>query len=313
MLTLIKVVISVSLIALVFFNIKSKPELADSDFLIRFLDIAPQSLIAAFGLLFLSMILNSLQWHWLLSAQKIEINFKDSLKYYFVGLFFNNFMLGNAGGDVKKIYDITKKHDSLGGGFTATIFDRLFGLFFLNGLSLAMGVFFFAKDPNLSLYILPSTFLFVSFIVVFCALFSQRFGDFSSKIFRTIRMDFVANKFDSIRSHFYLYRKWNLWLKIIPMSSFIQILRVSVHYVIALGLGIDLPISYFLYFIPIIAVVSALPISIGGFGPREFVAQKLFLVAGVSLVDSVIIQLLAYGVTLIVSLLGAIEFMRPKK
>ena len=53
--------------------------------------------------------------------------------------------------------------------------------------------------------------------------------------------------------------------------------------------------------------MSALPISIGGFGPREFLAQSLFARAGVPGLESVVIQLLAYFVSLILSLFGAVD------
>jgi hypothetical protein len=62
--------------------------------------------------------------------------------------------------------------------------------------------------------------------------------------------------------------------------------------------------------------VSALPISIGGFGPREFLAQSLFARAGVASLESVVIQLLAYFVSLLLSLFGAFAFLlggKPEK
>jgi hypothetical protein len=58
-----------------------------------------------------------------------------------------------------------------------------------------------------------------------------------------------------------------------------------------------------------VALVSALPISIGGFGPRELLAQSLFAKAGVPVLESVIVQLLAYLAGLVISLFGAIFFV----
>jgi len=76
-----------------------------------------------------------------------------------------------------------------------------------------------------------------------------------------------------------------------------------------LSIGVDISISWYFYYIPLIAVVSALPISIGGFGPRELMAQTLFMRVGVSSMEAVIMQLLAYSVNLAVSLLGAFQFL----
>ena len=71
----------------------------------------------------------------------------------------------------------------------------------------------------------------------------------------------------------------------------------------------DLSISWYFYYIPLVAIVSALPISIGGFGPRELLAQSLFARAGVPGLESVVIQLLAYFVSLVLSLFGAFVFL----
>ena len=62
-----------------------------------------------------------------------------------------------------------------------------------------------------------------------------------------------------------------------------------------------------------IAVISALPISIGGFGPRELLAQSLFAKAGVPGLESVLVQLLAYLASLLLSLFGAIFFWCDRK
>jgi hypothetical protein len=60
-------------------------------------------------------------------------------------------------------------------------------------------------------------------------------------------------------------------------------------------------------------VISALPISIGGFGPRELLAQSLFAKAGVPGLESVLVQLLAYLASLLLSLFGAIFFWCDRK
>ncbi len=77
--------------------------------------------------------------------QNVNLSYGRLLKLYFVGLFFNNFMPGNVGGDFKKVYDIRVQggQDSVGAGLTATFFDRIFGLFFLNALALGVGALFF--------------------------------------------------------------------------------------------------------------------------------------------------------------------------
>ncbi len=197
-----------------------------------------------------------LQWKLLLEKQNVKMGYGHLLKLYYVGLFFNNFMPGNVGGDAKKVYDIRMQggQDSVGAGLTATFFDRLYGLFFITLFALAMGLLFFMHDEAQRSFMWPSVWIFLG-------------------------------------------------------SALTQGLRILVHYFCGIAVGVDLSISWYFYYIPLVAIVSALPISIGGFGPRELLAQSLFARAGVPGLESVVIQLLAYFVSLVLSLFGAFVFL----
>ena len=112
---------------------------------------------------------------------------------------------------------------------------------------------------------------------------------------------------------FQKFRSKKLWVNIICLSTVTQSLRIFVHFFCGIAVGVTLSMSWYFYYIPLVAIVSALPISIGGFGPREFLAQSLFARAGVPGLESVVIQLLAYFVSLILSLFGAVVFLMGQK
>ena len=229
-----------------------------------------------------------LQWKLLLERQGVHMGYGHLLKLYYVGLFFNNFMPGNVGGDVKKVYDIRMQggQDTVGAGLTATAFDRLYGLFFVTLFALAMGALFFGHDEAQRAFLWPSVWIFLGFCGLFAGLCSRRLGNLCC-----------------------LFRSLKLWIQISLLSAVTQSLRILVHYFCGIAVGVDLSISWYFYYIPLVAIVSALPISIGGFGPREFLAQSLFARAGVASLESVVIQLLAYFVSLLLSLFGAFAFL----
>lgn len=255
-----------------------------------------------------------LQWKLLLDRQQVEMGYLHLVKLYFVGLFFNNFMPGNVGGDVKKIYDVCKQGDqkTVGGSVTATFFDRLFGLFFLNVLALGVGALFFIYDPAQRPFLLPSFWVFLGFCALLACLFSKRLGKIlawgSGKVLPASAQERVLH----FQQRFQNYRSARLWIEITVLSAATQGLRVVVHYFCGLAIGLDIDISWYFFFIPMVAVVSALPISIGGFGPREFLAQSLFERIGVPGLSSVLVQLLAYFVSLAVSLFGAVFFLTER-
>ncbi len=265
--------------------------------------------------LVLSNFTGCLQWKLLLERQNVRMGYAHLVKLYFVGLFFNNFMPGNVGGDVKKVYDIRMQGDqkTVGGGLTATFFDRLFGLFFLNVLALLVGLLFFIYDPEKRIFLLPSFWVFLGFCALFAGLFSKRLGRIFACLTGKVLPVSAQVRVLHFQQRFQNYRQPKLWLDITALSAVTQGLRIVVHYFCGLAIGLDIDISWYFFFIPMVAVVSALPISIGGFGPRELLAQSLFERIGVSGLASVIVQLLAYLVSLLVSLVGAVFFLTEKR
>jgi glycosyltransferase 2 family protein len=294
-------------------NIAATPGMNSGDFWNLLGSLDPAYLVVALLCLGVSNLTGCAQWRVLLATQGISKRYTTLLRVYFVGLFFNNFMPGNIGGDFKKVYDLrADSGQTVGAAFSATVFDRIFGLFFLNVLALTVGVLFFLRDPAQRYFLLPSFWVFLGFVTFMVALFSRRAGRQIGRVVRRVLPERFAERFARLQNRFHDFRNTKLWSQLIVISAVTQILRVLVHYFCGRALGVDINVSWYFYYIPMVAVVSALPISIGGFGPRELLAQSLFARAGVGSMQSVVIQLLAYLVSLAISLLGALEFLRRK-
>ena len=310
----LKIAMTVGPAWLVWRKIQDMPGLESEHFLSLLQSFGWQwILLAALALIF-SHIFGAAQWRLLLITQGITMPYKEVLRIYFVGLFFNNFMPGNVGGDIKRIYDIkAESGEKLGAGVSATLFDRVFGLFFLNALAMAVGLLFFIWDPKQSWLLVPPFAIFAAFCVLFAALFSRRLGLLFERIATRLFPVALVEKFTSLRDRFHLFRNKKLWLQVTLLSAVVQTLRVSVHWFCALSIGLHVNVSWYFYFIPLVAMVSALPISVGGFGPREWLAQYLFSRIGVGPLESVLVQFLATGVNLAVSLYGGIIFLFRRK
>jgi uncharacterized protein (TIRG00374 family) len=300
-----KLCLTLGLGYLVWRNIAATPGMESDDFWEAIAGIRWNFVVCALGVLALSNFTGCLQWKLLLEKQKVVFPYKDLLRYFYVGLFFNNFMPGNVGGDVKKVYDIhSRSQETVGATVSATAFDRLFGLYALNILALVVGALFFWKDPAQRFFVLPSLWVFLGFSVFLALLFSRRLG----RVFHIL-----GRRARHLQERFLAFRDAKLLLQIVSLSGVTQILRVLSHFFCGLALGVDIAVSWYFYYIPMVAMVSALPISIGGFGPRELLAQKLFALAGVGSMQAVLVQLMAYLSNLVVSLAGAVEFLRHKK
>ena len=180
----LKLVVTIVPAYFVYRNIVMAPDWSIDDLYRLFTTHSIWPLFVALLCLGLSNFTACLQWKLLLEKQNVRLGYGHLLKLYYVGLFFNNFMPGNVGGDAKKVYDIRMQggQDSVGAGLTATFFDRLYGLFFITLFALAMGLLFFMHDEAQRSFMWPSVWIFLGFCALFAALCSRRLGRLLCKI-----------------------------------------------------------------------------------------------------------------------------------
>jgi len=303
---LIKLLVSAVLCFFVWQSIASTPGINSYNFSLIMRNIDYKYLVFAIFCIFLSYFSGCFQWKLLLATQNVKMTYVNLLRFYFVGSFFNNFMPGNVGGDLKKIYDINQNsEETVGAAISATVLDRLCGLYMLCAFALAVGFAFFWRDPNQKYFLLPSLLIFIGFSFAIGMLFSRRFGNL---IFGKV-LSFLGERVLHLHRRFQAFRTNKLFSQLFLLSTVTQGLRVLSHYFCALSIGVDIDISWYFYYIPLVAIVSALPISIGGFGPREFMAQALFARVGVGSMEAVLMQFLAYLANLVVSLIGVVDFL----
>ncbi len=123
----LKIAVSLGLIAFLV------AKLSPSDLLSQLSRLESPPILIALAVFFVSAVLGAWQWHRLLAAEGVSLSFSKSFRIYFVGLFFNNFLPAGVGGDIVKIYDVTKFGNDPYKVFATTVLDRVIGI---AGLSL---------------------------------------------------------------------------------------------------------------------------------------------------------------------------------
>lgn len=86
------------------------------------------ALLAITGLIFLSRIATFARWHVLLQIDKIQVNWRDSLRLTFAGLFAANFLPSTIGGDVVRLAGAMRIGMSGSLAAASLIVDRLIGM-----------------------------------------------------------------------------------------------------------------------------------------------------------------------------------------
>ena len=273
----------------------------------------------AVGTFILSNFLGAFQWQKLLRGQGIAFGYKRAVNLYFIGLFFNNFLPSSLGGDVVKIYSVSRVEKRGREGLAATFVDRFAGLFLLSLFALSSSVWLLvtggqAVKQDILTYI---AFVVVIFILATAFLFSRRIGRLVYEVFLARFNPLgLKDKFRKGHEFFHTYRhQYRLAGEVFLLSLVIQLARVAVHYFCALSIGFEISFIYFLVFVPLIAMAAVIPISFGGLGVRESTAPFLFTsMAAVAAVDpqgslAVTTQLLASLVGIMVGLIGGALFI----
>jgi uncharacterized protein (TIRG00374 family) len=254
----------------------------------------------------LSNLLGTAQWHLLLRVQQIPISFGQSLLVYHVGVFFNNVLLGNIGGDAMRIYDIRRLSGQASGGVAATAMDRFVGLFSTCTLAL-IAYLVLPEVHDLASVLAP---IWLGLLVVMGAGVSRRAGLYCEGLARRFLPARLADIAGSLRQSMGAYRhQYGLLLGIWGLSLAVQLCRVLVYWAAGLAVGMEIPLGYYVCFQPIAAIIAALPISVGGLGVRENVVVKLFGSVGAAANLSFAMSLLGYLAGILASLLGGVAFI----
>lgn len=305
---LLKIIFSVILIAYLFLK------LGTQEIISQFISANIWWILLAVITFTFSNVLGAIQWYFLMKVTGIHLPLFRVIAYYYSGLFFNNFLIGYVGGDAIRIYDISKASGDSAHAISTVFFDRLIGFAMLTTLAL-FSILAWRNIIQSNTIILVVLFIFLCWVLSFIVIFNARIARKAGWIFRIIFPAKIYAKIRNVYSSINSFKDAKKTLvSVILISLFVQALRIIVHYFCALSVGLNLHIKYFVIFIPIIALLSSLPISIGGIGIRESSAVALFSQLKTLQPGSVVaFEFLAYLVGLIATIPGGLFFILRKE
>ncbi len=269
----------------------------------------PEWLAAAFGLLLFSNLVGAYQWSRLLRAVGIEIPLWRVCAYYHVGLFFNNFLPANIGGDVARVADASRHGGTRAAAISTVLLDRLIGTLALATLALVTTL------PAIDAFRLRVAYLallafFVLSVGLVWAVFHPALLPKAERVLARVGLGSLRPHLDDLAARLKGFRgQRGLFLKLLSVALVVQVARVCVHALVARSLGLSIPLPYFFLFVPLLAVIVSLPISFNGIGVREGAGVVLFGLVGASRAQAFSLQFTTYLVAVAVSLLGGVVFL----
>lgn len=271
---------------------------------------------AALAVYAVSALAGAQQWAWILRAAGLTTPAAEIRRLYFVGLFFNNFLPANIGGDAYKIVDLGRRERCPGKVFCATLLDRLVGLAALTMVAaIAAGACRLAGIP------LPRVAWALAAVFgvlggALAVLVSRRLRALLPRLLVRLRLPALAARAAAITAEFQVYRGRPGWLgRIVLFSVGVQTLRVVVHLLVALGLRLDPSGSQALQLvvlIPLLALSLTLPVTINGIGLRETVSSALLVFTGLPVHGVVAMEMVAFLVMVLLSLTGGVLWWRGR-
>ncbi len=284
-------------------------QLALDDLAGIFAQMRPDLFVGAVLFFVLSNCLGTVQWFLLLRAQDLPVSFRQALIFYFIGVFFNNVLLGNIGGDALRIYDIKRLTGSSRRGAAATVMDRFIGLF--STCTLALAAWALIADVRVVSLITVLGPVWLALAIVLAAGLSRRLGRRLQALADRLLPARGARIFADVRDSVFVYRQRTHLLTLAWVISLgVQFSRILVYWTAGLAVGLQMSsLPYFIGFQPLAAVIAALPISIGGLGVREGVLIELFGRVGIIESQAFALSLLGYAAGIAASLLGGIAFI----
>ena len=266
-------------------------------------------LLAAAALMLASNLTGAFQWSRLLNAVEIRIPLWKVCAYYHVGLFFNNFLPANIGGDIARVVDASRYSRTRAAALATVVMDRALGTLALAGLALVTSIPAIDRF-HLSLAYLALVGFFLASLTFLWALFHPRFLAAVEAVMARVGLARLKPHLDELALNLAGLRdQRGLLLRVFLIALVVQVARIGVHALVARAFGLHIELTYFFLFVPLLAVIVSLPISFNGIGVREGAGIVFFGWVGVSRTAAFSLQFTTYLVAVAVSLLGAVVFL----
>lgn len=258
-----------------------------------------------------AVILSAYKWQLLLIARGCSLSIGALTKYYFVGLFMNNFLPSSIGGDLMRIYQVGKRIGNNNEAAASVILERLLATL---GLIIPAAVALLPNRILLGKVLLPV----ISFLVI-CLIFA--FIIAKPAIVKPLaRVPWkwwqkTVTRLREINNIIQAYRsKPAAVIKVIVYSVMFQMVVVCINYYLVRAMGIShISLWQCTLMVPVISAVSMIPISINGLGVREGAYVLLFGTLGLSSSQAVTLSLLFFIIVTLVSLVGGIFFVLERE
>ena len=291
-----KIAISVGVLAYILIVRVDLSALAKAILSARWGYLAVAALLALAG-----VALRAVRWLALLRGLDIHVPLKRLVRLYFVGTFFNIFLLSGFGGDAIRMMELARHSKKTPEAIGTVLVDRATGLWVLFLMGLVALPFAAPSIPAQTVLLVAA--VATAVVVGGWVVMGTRFVPWLGSRMRLPGQAKLERFYHAVSGCGYLALG-----QACAVSLVFNFMNVTVNYLIALGLNVRLPFGVFFAFAPLLSLSLMLP-SIGGLGVRESVHMLVYGIVDVSEATATAMGLVTFGLqTLIPGLIGALLY-----
>lgn len=229
-----------------------------------------------------------LRWVLLLRASGNPISIADATRLFLVSSFVGSFLPAGVGADAARAYGLARENTSGSEALASVAVDRLLGVVSLVLMAI-IGVIAWAPEGRTDWRIAAGIVVaLMACVTVFWAnewmrwiVPARRHEGFFAR--RVLRLTDAVGRYRDRRG---------VLVHVLVWSIVVQVMRITQAYVLAIGLGMTVPFTYFLLFMPLGLLMLLLPISISGFGLPQAMIVWLLQPMGVPDIQSLALSTL---------------------
>src|SRR5580765_315098 len=274
---------------------------------------SPFWMAIAFTIYALNVLLSVWRWWLLVEAQDVDVPARKLVESMLVALFFNNFLPSNIGGDVIRIGDTAKAARSKTLATTIVLADRTMGMMGLVLVAACGASVVASATGHVRLPIWPSWLWagFIAGVVVGVPMIWSPAG--VGRLLQPLTIlhpEWVGLRIESVTTTLERFRNHpGALASCFGGAVMVQMASVAFHLAIVRALGIRIGLFDLAVLVPLAGVLQMLPISVNGFGVREWTFSMYFGRLGLSYESAILLSLSATAMVMLFSLSGAAVYV----
>jgi hypothetical protein len=263
------------------------------------------------GVFFVATLLATVRWKILLKVQGIDMGWVKTWQLFMIGMFFNLFMLGSTGGDVVKMFlTMREARNNKAAALLSVFMDRIIGMMALILISLG---FLYLRYDVLS-HSPASAALLTSLLWLLAAAVVMTLGMFFGSAFGWVhylpKWTPLRGRIVEVSAACHMYAKeWRQTIWAFLVSFPLLAMFFITFYCAAKAFTDQLGLIDVFSVMPIVAVITAIPISVSGIGLRESLFVSLLAPFGVGPAVATLISVTGFLINTVGSLAGGLVFL----